>query len=146
MNTTAAATKHPAAVIVHDLDQANRVLAAAERTGRPVRLCSPPAAAPYLGPAVFKSMIDQARADNPKARATACLDCGDEAGTALAALRHGIDAISLTAAPDVLEKIADMARQSGAEIMPPPSHALDMAATRADDDLADWLLEGTCDG
>lgn len=146
MNTTAAATKYPAAVIVHNLDQVNRVLAAAERAGRPVRLCSPPAAGPYLGPAVFKSMIDQARADHPKARATACLDCGDEAGTALAALRQGIDAISLTAAPDVLEKIADMARHSGAEIMPPPSHALDMAVPRADDELADWLLEGTRDG
>ena len=62
MNTTAAVIAHPAAVIVHDLGQAMRVLAAAERTGRPVRLCSPPAAGTYLGPAVFKSMIDQARA------------------------------------------------------------------------------------
>ena len=146
MNTTAAVIAHPAAVIVHDLGQAMRVLAAAERTGRPVRLCSPPAAGTYLGPAVFKSMIDQARARHPAAQADSCLDCGDEAGTALAALRHGVEAISLTAPPDVLEKIADMARQSGAATLPPPSQALDMAQGPTDEKLADWLLEGTHDG
>ena len=97
MTATAAATTEPAAVVIHDLAQARRVLAAAERTRRPVLLVSPPDAGPYLGPAFFNSMIEQARIDHPSAQATACLDCGDEPGTALAALRHGIDAISLTA-------------------------------------------------
>ena len=146
MTATAAATTEPAAVVIHDLAQARRVLAAAERTGRPVHLVSPPDAGPYLGPAFFKSMIDRARADHPAAQATSCLDCGDEPGTALAALRHGLDAISLTAPPAVQDKIADAARQYGAMLRPRPDKALDMARPVSDRQLADWLMGDTQDG
>lgn len=140
---TGAATRQPAAppasVVIHDLDQARRTLAAARRTGRPVHLVSAPGAAGYLGPALFKQIVDRARAAEPAARATACLDCADEPGTALDALRLGVEAVSLSAAPEVLARIKSVATQAGARLTKRPTRALDMADAGADRQLDAWL-------
>jgi len=129
----------PASVVIHDLDQARRALAAGRRTGRPVHLVSAPGAAGYLGPALFKQIVDQARAAEPAARATVCLDCADEPGTALDALRQGVEAVSLSAAPEVLAKIESAATQVGARLVTRPTQALDMADADADRRLDAWL-------
>jgi len=144
---TGAATKQsaapPASVLIHDLDQARQALAAARRTGRPVHLVSAPGAAGYLGPALFKQIIDQARAAEPAARVTACLDCADEPGTAMDALRHGVGAVSVTAAPEVLAKIERAAIQVGASLTRRPARTLDMADTDAGRRLDAWLMGDT---
>jgi fructose/tagatose bisphosphate aldolase len=141
---TGAATRQPAAppasVVIHDLDQARRVLTAARRTDCPVQLISAPGAAGYLGPALFKQIVDQARAAEPAARATACLDCADEPGSALDALRHGLDAVSLTAAPEVLARIESAAAQAGGRLTRRPDRTLDMADADAERRLDAWLL------
>lgn len=141
---TGAATRQPAAppasVVIHDLDQARRALTAARRTGRPVHLVSAPGAGAYLGPALFKQIVDQACAAEPAARATACLDCADEPGTAMEALRQGIDAVSLTAAPAVLAKIESAAAQAGSSLSERPARTLDMAMADADMRLDAWLM------
>ena len=129
----------PASVIIHDLDQARQVLAAAVRTERPVQLVSAPGAGAYLGPALFKQLIDQARAAQPAAQATSCLDCGDEPGTAMNAIRHEIEAISLSAEPNVLSKVGDAARQVGVRLTPRPAPLLDMAEQGAAGRLDAWL-------
>ena len=144
---TGAATKQsaapPASVLIHDLDQARQALAAARRTGRPVNLVSAPGAGAYLGPALFKQIIDQARAAEPAARVTACLDCADEPGTALDALGQGIEAVSLSAAPEVLAKIESAAIAAGAKVANRPAQALDMADTDAGRRLDAWLMGDT---
>lgn len=144
---TGAATKHsaapPASVVIHDLDQARRALAAARRTGCPVHLVSAPGAGAYLGPALFKQIIDQARAAEPAARVTACLDCANEPGTAMDALRQGVDAISLTAAPEVLAKIERAAAQVDGRLAERPTRTLDMADRDAGLRLDSWLMGDT---
>ncbi len=140
---TGGATRQPAAppasVVIHDLNHAKQALSAARRTGRPVHLVSAPGAAGYLGPALFKQIIDQARAAEPAAHATACLDCADEPGTALDAIRQGVEAVSLSAAPEVLAKIESAAIAAGAKITRRPAQALDMANVDADRRLDAWL-------
>jgi hypothetical protein len=158
MTEAATPTTGAAAVMIHDLVQARQALAAARRNGRPVHLFSAPGAGAYLGPALFKQIIDQARAAEPAARAFSCLDCAGEPGTALCAIRHGVEAVSLTArpdvlapdvlapdvlAPDVLAKVADAARQAGAELIPYPAAALDMADHDAAARLDAWIAGGT---
>ncbi|MEQ9557675.1 MAG: hypothetical protein RIG67_18045 [Rhodospirillales bacterium] len=140
---TGGATRQPAAppasVVIHDLNHAKQALSAARRTGRPVHLVSAPGAGGYLGPALFKQIVDQARAAEPAARATACLDCADEPGTALDALRQGVEAVSLSAAPEVLAKIESAAIAAGAKMAHRPAQALDMADADANRRLDTWL-------
>lgn len=150
MTGAAAATKErdapPAAVIIHNLDQARCVLAAARRTGMPVRVVSAPGAGAYLGPALFKQIADKARAEEPDARATFCLDCGDEPGVAMGALRHGVEAVTLSATCAVTSKVRDAAARVGADVVPQPAQALDMADRDCRRRLDAWLEGGTNDG
>jgi len=89
---------------------------AALRQGGPVRLCSAPFASASLGAAGFLAIITAARAAVPGVEAEAVLDCGDAPGHALGALRLGLKAVSLSAPPETLAKLADIAAQSGARI------------------------------
>lgn len=147
---TGAATRQPAAppasVVIHDLSHAKRVLSAAHRTGRPVHLVSAPGAAGHLGSALYKQIVDQARAAEPAARATACLDCADEPGMALDALGQGVEAVSLSAAPEVLARIESAATLAGARLEKRPSRTLDMADADADRRLDAWLMGEFHDG
>ena len=140
-----AETTFPASVVVHDLSQARRVLRAARQVDRPVHLISAKGAGAYLGPALFKEIIDQAREAEPSARATCCLDCGDEAGTAMNALRHGVEGVSLDGSQDVIAKVRDAAEQKGQRLDPRPEKALDMAAPDSSAVLEAWLLGDTVD-
>jgi hypothetical protein len=88
-------------IIIHSLADARAALAAAWALKSPVVLASAEAAGGYAGPAWFKALVDQARAEFPEARATAVLDCGDEAGTAGGA---------------ALKRLKDIAGQMGAAI------------------------------
>ena len=129
----------PASVVIHDLNHAKQALTAARRTGCPVHLVSAPGAAGFLGPPLFKQIVDQARAAEPAARATVCLDCADEPGMALDALRQGVEAVFLSAAPEVLARIERVATQAGARLAKRPARALDMADAGADRRLDAWL-------
>jgi hypothetical protein len=106
----------PPAFIVHHLDHAVAALTAAAEADDAVTLVSPPAAVYSLGVGYFLAMIAAARDAVPKARATAILDCGDAAGLAVAALRGGADAVHLEASDEVLDRVADMARELGGEL------------------------------
>jgi hypothetical protein len=103
-------------IIIHSLADARAALAAAWALKSPVVLASAEAAGGYAGPAWFKALVDQARAEFPEARATAVLDCGDEAGTALAALRHGFKSVRFTGGGAALKRLKDIASQMGAAI------------------------------
>lgn len=61
-------------------------------------------------------MLHQAAEAYPQARFTAYLDCADEAGTVLRALRAGVDRIRFTGSPDVARRLAAIAEQLDAEI------------------------------
>lgn len=116
----------PPPVIVHDLDQARTAVAAAAALGRPVVLRSAPGAAAFLGAGAFRAIVAAAQAAFPQARVTAVLDCGDAPGLALGALRGGIAAVRLRAAPEPLARIADIAAQLGARLDQDDREPLDL--------------------
>jgi len=103
-------------IIVHSLAQARAALAAARASGVPVTIASAAAAGGYAGPLWFKSLVEAARADFPEVEITAVLDCAGEAGTTLAALRHGIKRVRFTGTDTACAPLRDIAQQLGAEI------------------------------
>jgi hypothetical protein len=103
-------------IIVHSLAHARAALAAARGLRVSATLASAAGAGGYAGPLWFKSLIAAARAEYPEAEADAVLDCGGEAGTTLAALRHGFKRVRFTGDAAALQPLRDIARELGAEI------------------------------
>jgi hypothetical protein len=121
----------PHRIIVHSLDHARAALDAAAALGVTVTLASAVGAGGYAGPLWFKALIEAALRDHPGMSAAAVLDCADEPGTTLGALRAGIKRVRFTGGDEVRERIAAVAAQLGATIesgAPPP--ALDLLDAR----------------
>lgn len=114
------------AIIVHNLDHAEAALEAAAAMDVEVTLISAPAAAAYIGATVFRDMIAKAAELHPKARFRAVLDCGEEPGLALGALRHGIKGVRISNGPVLSEKLADIAGQRGAFVYAKEGDELDL--------------------
>lgn len=114
-------------IVVHTAAQATAVLAAAARAGRTVVLASPPDAAASMGPAMFRAVVEAARAAVPRARSLAVLDCGARPGDAMAALREGCEAVCFRGEAEIAAKLADMAEQSGARLLTALDPSLDLA-------------------
>ncbi len=118
-------------IVIHNIVHARVALAAAADVGCPVTLVSAPGAAAYLGAAVFREMVAEAARETPGATVTAMIDCGEDAGLALNALRHGLKAIRLRTSPAAMAAVADIAGQMGAFIDPNPEvPALDLLDRR----------------
>ena len=74
-------------------------------------------------------MVEAARRMVPEARFRAVLDCGDEPGAALAAIRARVEAAIFTGRPDVARRLADIAGQQGMRFATErPAAALDLGA------------------
>jgi len=92
-----------------------------------VVIASAPRAAGYAGPAWFGALLDAARAAVPAARFRALLDCGEDAGAALAAIRTGISGVVFTGRADVALRLAAIAAQAAATLLTSrPEVALDL--------------------
>ncbi len=102
-------------IIVHNLDQAKVALAEARASKRLVTLISPYAAGGYAGAGYFKHMVDQLQTDF--AEVNFILDCGDNPGVVLAALRQGMKRIKFVGDREYAQKLAVIARKYGAEII-----------------------------
>jgi delta 1-pyrroline-5-carboxylate dehydrogenase len=100
---------------------------AAARADRPIILLSAPEAGIYAGPGWFRGLVQAAGEAMPDARFSAILDCGDQAGAALAAIRARVERVIFTGRADVARRLADIARQHGVylETTRPPD-AVDM--------------------
>jgi hypothetical protein len=115
------------AIVVHSLAHAVAALEASAAAGRPVILLSAPEAGLYAGAGWFRALIETASATVPAAHFTAWLDCGDDAGAALAALRAGIEGVIFASPAETAGRLADIAGQCGAVLVPErPVPALDL--------------------
>lgn len=115
----------PKAVTVHCLDHAAAAVAAAAETGQAVLLLSAPSAAGYVGPAWFAATVEAARQASPNTEILPVLDCGDQAGHALAALRHGL--LSIRYHGPASERIRALAERHGAALLDARPESLDLA-------------------
>jgi hypothetical protein len=102
-----------ARIIIHSLFQATAVLTVSARAGRPVVLVSAPDAGGYVGPGWFKALAAAAREAVPEARCSSLLDCGENVGAALAAIRAEVEGVIFTGRADVARRLADIAEQHG---------------------------------
>jgi len=94
--------------------------------GRPVILLSAPDAGIYGGGGWFAALIANARAMVPHAPFSAVLDCGDDAGAAMAAIRAGVEAVVCSGRADVAERLAQIAEQQSSVLLTArPAAALD---------------------
>jgi len=82
----------------------------------PVILVSAPGAVRSGGAGWWRALIAQADAAVSDVQASSVLDCADEPGMALAAIREGVEAIAIVAPEATYERLADIARQSGVAI------------------------------
>lgn len=76
-------------------------------------LVSAPDAGGGVGPGWFKALVAAARGAVPDAQCSSLLDCGDNVGAALAAIRAEVEGIVFTGRPDAARRLADIARQHG---------------------------------
>src|SRR5207237_7656052 len=104
-------------IIFHTLAHAVAALGAAAEAGRAVVLASAPDAGIYAGAGWFREVLRAAREAVPAAQSSALLDCGEDAGAAMAAVRAGIDAIVFTGRADVAARLGDIATQAGARLL-----------------------------
>jgi fructose/tagatose bisphosphate aldolase len=132
-------------VIVHNLEDARTAVRVAAELGCPVTLRSAPGAAAYLGPQVFRDMIEEATGGHGGMIVEAVFDCGDDPGLALAALRQGLKVVRIDAPRETFEKIADIAARTGARVEDPgapggePLDLLDVSDAQAA--IRIWLSE-----
>ena len=96
-------------VVVHDLQQARAALAEAAGCGREIQLRSAPDAAAYAGVGYLQAL-------GAAAGHELLIDCGDDPGLVMAALRTGCRKLAFSGSAELAEKLADMAAQRGATL------------------------------
>ncbi len=105
-------------VLVRDWPQVEATLQAARESGRAPTLVTPENAAAFYGAGYLAALQERARREFPDVAFTLIVDCGETPGYALACLRAGVRLISMR---EPNEKIADIARQMGAELVRRPT-------------------------
>ena len=123
-------SRHGAPVIlIHSLAHAVAALSAAAERGHSIVIASAPAAGIYAGPGWFGALVVAARETVPAAQTIALLDCGEDAGAAIGAIRAGIEGIIFTGRADAAARLADIADKRGALLITSrPQPALDLGA------------------
>ncbi|MBS27730.1 MAG: hypothetical protein CL566_02220 [Alphaproteobacteria bacterium] len=112
----ASPSSHRPRFVVHSYDQAVAALQAASSHDRAIEILSATGAARAAGAGWWRELVEQASAAVPGVDAVWILDCADEPGLALAALREGVEAVSLDGDGPAWQRVADIARQSGADL------------------------------
>jgi hypothetical protein len=105
-------------VEVRDWRTTEAALLAARDSGTAPTLVTPLDAAAFYGAGYLAALQDKARSEFPDVPFRLVVDCGDASGYALACLRAGVKLISMEP-PN--EKVADIARQMGAELVRRPT-------------------------
>jgi hypothetical protein len=71
----------------------------------------------YAGPGWFGALVKAAAKAVPEAVFTAFLDCGDQPGAALAAIRAGVEGVIFIGRNDVANRLADIAHRRGIKFL-----------------------------
>jgi hypothetical protein len=106
------------AVLVRDWRQTEKALEDARANGTSPTLITPEDAASFYGAGYLGALQRRALEEFPDVKFRLIVDCGNAAGYALACLREGVKLISMSEPND---KVADIARQMGAELVRRPT-------------------------
>jgi hypothetical protein len=126
------------AVVVHGLADARVALA----TGGPVTLLSGEGAALYAGCLWWRELTVAARNEFPRVAMEGFLDCADESGQALAALRVGLCRLVLWPIAPGWARVAAIVAARRGILLPNRPPALDLAQRGAARRLHDWVRAG----
>jgi len=107
----------PARIVVHEIGHALAALAAARPHNRPLVILSATGAVRSAGAGWWRELVAQARGSVPDQDAEWILDCGDEPGMALAALREGVTTIGLDADEPIWSRVAQIASLCDASVL-----------------------------
>ena len=105
-------------IVIRDWRSTAAALEAARAQGTSPILVTPEDAAAFYGAGYLAALQQRARREFADIDFTLIVDCGDAPGWALACLRAGVKVISMNPIDD---KIADIARQMGAELVRRPT-------------------------
>lgn len=105
-------------IVIRDWRSTAAALEAARAQGTSPILVTPEDAAAFYGAGYLAALQQRARREFADIDFTLIVDCGDAPGWALACLRAGVKVISMNPMND---KIADIARQMGAELVRRPT-------------------------
>jgi hypothetical protein len=108
---------HPV-ILVRDWRSTEAALLAARANGTSPVLVTPEGAASFYGAGYLGALQERAEKEFPDVDFTLIVDCDDAPGHALACLRAGVKRISMEPFND---KIADIARQMGAQLVRRPT-------------------------
>lgn len=105
-------------ILVRDWRTTEAALQTARADGTSPILVTPEGAASFYGAGYLGALQQRAESEFPDVAFELIVDCGDAPGHALACLRSGVKRISMREAN---EKIADIARQMGAQLVRRPT-------------------------
>ncbi|SJZ37394.1 hypothetical protein SAMN02745126_00711 [Enhydrobacter aerosaccus] len=105
-------------ILIRDWRTTKAALEKARAEGTSPTLVTPEDAAAFYGAGYLAALQERARREFPDIAFRLVVDCGDAPGWALACLRAGVKVISMDPLND---KIADIARQMGAELVRRPT-------------------------
>jgi hypothetical protein len=110
------------AILIRDWRETEAALLKARADGTAPTLVTPADAAALYGAGYLAALQERARKEFADVAFSLIVDCGDAPGYALACLRAGVKLISMDPADDkIADKIADIARQMGAELVRRPT-------------------------
>jgi hypothetical protein len=124
------------AVVVHHLEQARAALAAAAELGCAIELRSAPGAAAYAGVGYLKALSGAVDHE-------LLIDCGDDPGLVMAALRTGCRRVAFSGDADLGRRLGDVAEQLGAALVM-EAQAPDVVMLQPEDDAAAVLRARAC--
>ncbi|MEP4379004.1 MAG: hypothetical protein ABJ215_15005 [Alphaproteobacteria bacterium] len=137
----------PARIVIHEFGHALAALTAAQSQDRAVIFLSAAGAVRSAGAGWWRELVAQARDVIPDQAAEWILDCGDEPGLALAALREGVGTIALDADEPVWSRVAQIAAGYDARIVRVDrTGALDLAGANNPQRECELYLSNNPDG
>lgn len=120
-------------VAIHDLAQARAALEAARSLSQPLKLRTAPGAAAYLGAGYVAALGDMLGA-------TVQVDCGDDAGLAMAALQAGCRDLVFDGDRAIALKLRSMCDQLGARLTGEAEAASHLVLVPGDDVMRRLVL------
>jgi hypothetical protein len=110
----------PPAIIIHGIEDLRAALKAAASLDHALTVLSIPGAASSAGAPWFHALIQAGAAEFPQVKLTAVLDCADQPGHALAALRTGCRNLLLVDSSPAWPRVRAIAEAAGARLHSSP--------------------------